>query len=287
MAAIGIVSAGGMGAGIGRCLADHGHRVLTVLDGRSDASRRRAEAAGMQAADWEAMARVDIFLSVVPPGEAMAVARRMAGLISRAGTRPLYADLNAVSPATAEAVAEVIMAAGAEFADASIIGLPPVPGGAQPVIHTSGPGAAAFAVLRRDGLDIRAMDAPVGAASALKICQAGLVKGYIGLAAMVVRAADRYGIAAPLRAEMDRLRPELMTFLGPANDRMFDKAYRFVGEMDEIADFLAEDPGAVRLFGVLREVFEGLAADRAGANGEIATLARFYGLTPPPAPSRT
>ena len=281
MATIGIISQGHMGAGIGGRLTEHGHRIVTVLDGRGAASRRRAEIAGMIPVEWDEVAAVDIFISVLPPGEALTLARRVAPGIARSGKAPLYADLNAISPETAEEVGRIVEAAGAVFADCSIIGLPPVPGGPSPVIHASGPGAAAFAELGRNGLDIRPMDGPAGSASALKICQSGLVKGYIALAALMVRAATRRGVAGPLRDEMDRLRPELMVFLGPANDRMFDKAYRFGGEMDQIAAFLSEEPGGPQIFGAFRDIFVGLAADRAGENTEIGDLCRFYGLEPP------
>ena len=34
---------------------------------------------------------------------------------------------------------------------------------------------------------------------------------------------------------------------------MFPKAYRFVGEMDEIADFVGEDPAAKKLYEALAD----------------------------------
>ena len=166
---IGVVAQGGMGAGIGGRLVEHGHRVVTVLDGRSPASARRSAAAGMTPAAWEEVARADLFLSVVPPGEALALARRMAPLIAASPRKPVYVDLNAIAPATVREVAEIVEAAGARFADAAIVGTPPVPGGPSPAIYASGPAAADFGALSAAGLDIRVMDAPVGAASAVKM----------------------------------------------------------------------------------------------------------------------
>jgi putative dehydrogenase len=282
-ATIGVVSQGGMGAGIGGRLAGHGHRVVTVLEGRSPASARRAAAAGLAPVGWEEAAQADVFLSVVPPGEALALARRMAPLIAASGRKPVYVDMNAIAPATVRSVGEIAAAAGARFADAAIVGTPPTPGGPSPAIYASGPAAAEFGSLRGSGLDIRVMDAPVGAASAVKICQSGLTKGYSALAAIMVRAAMRAGAGETLREELKVSRPGLIEFLGPAAGRMFDKLYRFGGEMDEIADFLADETGGPEVFAAFRDIFAELAVDRAGPRREITLLCDFYEIEPPAA----
>ncbi len=95
---IGLIAQGAMGAGIGRRLVDKGLQVKTVLDGRSAASTERAAKAGMSAASWDDMAQVDIFLSVLPPGEAQALANKLAPILKASAKKPVYADLNAVEP---------------------------------------------------------------------------------------------------------------------------------------------------------------------------------------------
>ena len=92
----------------------------------------------------------------------------------------------------------------------------------------------------------------------------------------MVRAAMRAGAGETLREELKVSRPGLLEFLGPAAGRMFDKLYRFGGEMDEIAEFLADEPGGPEVFAAFRAVFAELAADRAGSGREIGLLCQFY-----------
>src|SRR5205814_6621354 len=80
MAVIGVIAQGMMGSGVGRRLRETGAEVLTLLSGRSQASAARAKAAGMAAAanEHELLAGADFFLSILPPGEAEALASRLA-----------------------------------------------------------------------------------------------------------------------------------------------------------------------------------------------------------------
>lgn len=275
-AVVGIVAQGAMGAGFGRRFVEHGFKVLTVVDGRSADSAKRAVAAGMIPVSWDEVADVDLFISLVPPSEALALARRLAPHLKAAGRKPLYADLNAISPQTAQAVAEVVEEAGCVAVDGGICGSPPAPDGASPAIYVSGPGAQAFGAYSRCGLDIRVMDAPIGAGSAVKICQAGLTKGYTALAAIVALAAMRYGAGETLRRELMETRPGLLDFLHPATLRMFDKAYRYVGEMEEIGDFVADEVGGSEAFNAFADVYRRLAEDRRGPNRDAALLREFY-----------
>ena len=93
-----VIAAGGMGSAVGKRLTENGVRVLTSLDGRSDASAARAKAAGMIAASDPEIATADIVLSIVPPGEALPLAQRLAPALSAANKKPVYADCNAVNP---------------------------------------------------------------------------------------------------------------------------------------------------------------------------------------------
>ena len=72
MASIVIIAQGTMGSGVGRRLAESGHKVSTVLEGRSEASATRAKSAGMAAIPMRDAANCDLFLSILPPSEAEA-----------------------------------------------------------------------------------------------------------------------------------------------------------------------------------------------------------------------
>ena len=84
---IGLMGVGAMGAGIGGSLVSSGSHVVSVLAGRSTASRARALAQGIEEVDdlGAVMARSRILLSIVPPGVASAVADGAARVAKDAG----------------------------------------------------------------------------------------------------------------------------------------------------------------------------------------------------------
>jgi hypothetical protein len=75
---VAIIAPGAMGAGVGKRLTSHGVGVLTTLAGRSEATVARARDAGMVAASEEEIAAADFILSILPPGEALALAQQLA-----------------------------------------------------------------------------------------------------------------------------------------------------------------------------------------------------------------
>ena len=271
---IAIVAQGAMGAGVGGRLVERGLRVITSLAGRSEASAARAKAAGMVAVSDEECLQADFFLSICPPSEAMALAGKMAGLIARAARKPIYVDCNAVSPATKVAIGEVILKAGAPFVDVGITGLPPREGH-SPSLHASGPDAAKFAVLGDFGIKVNVIEGPIGAASALKMSYGAITKGITALGSMIMLAATRAGVADKLRAELDRTQPALVTQFQRAVPDMFDKAYRFVGEMEEIAAFVGEDKPAQQMYEAIADFYTRIAADHEGRKAETGALAAF------------
>lgn len=275
---VAVIAPGAMGSGIARCLVDHGAAVPTLLDGRSPASVDRARAAGMVAADEVVIAAADIILSIVPPGEAAALAERLAPALRAATRKPVYVDCNAVSIETVRAIAAAVTSTGAGFADGGIIGLPPREGGAGPALYLAGPDAARLGILGDLGLRIRVLDGPVGAASALKMSYAGITKGLTGLASAMILAAARNGAAAALHTELAASQPQLLARFERVVPDMYDKAYRWVAEMREIADFLGPDDPAQRIYEAAADLFEGLAADRSGDGRGIAALDEFLAL---------
>ncbi len=95
---IAVLSPGAMGSAISVRLVEHGARVLTSLDGRSAATVNRARTAGMEDVPPETIATADFILSIVPPGEAVALAKRLVTCLSETRRKPVYIDCNALSP---------------------------------------------------------------------------------------------------------------------------------------------------------------------------------------------
>ena len=241
---VAVIAQGAMGAGVGGRLAERGLRVVTSLEGRSAASAKRAAEKGMIAVSDQECAKADIFLSILPPSDALGLAEKMAAMIATSNHKPIYVDCNAVSPPTKVEIGNVIIKAGSPFVDVGIIGLPPKPNSDGPVMIVSGPESAKFMPLVDFGLNLRMVEGPIGAASAVKMSYAGITKGITALGSMMMLASTRGGVAAELRAQLERSHPLLHAELHRAVPEMFDKAYRFVGEMEEIADFVGEDPQA-------------------------------------------
>ncbi len=122
---VAIIAAGAMGAGVGQRLSSHGVRVLTSLTGRGEATAARARDAGMIAATDEEISAADFVLSILPPGDALALAQRFAPALAASNAKPVYVDCNAINPATLEHVAAAIAPTGCPFVDVGIIGPPP------------------------------------------------------------------------------------------------------------------------------------------------------------------
>jgi 3-hydroxyisobutyrate dehydrogenase-like beta-hydroxyacid dehydrogenase len=272
---VAIIAQGAMGSAVGKCLVERGLPVMTSLAGRSEASAQRARAAGMTAASDEDVARADFFLSIVPPADALSMAEKMAALIARSNRKPIYVDCNAVNPPTKNKIARVIIDTGSPFIDVGIIGAPPQAGYEGPAFYASGQDATRFAPLGGFGLDVRVIEGPIGAASALKMSYAGITKGLTALASAMLLAATREGAAGALQSELARSQPALLAWFKRAVPNMFPKAYRFVGEMEEIADFVGADAAAREMFEAYAKLYARLAKDFDGKREETGALAKF------------
>ena len=237
---VALLSPGDMGHSVGAVLRGHGLRVLTCLAGRSERSRALAAEAGIEDTDsLEALVReADVFLSILVPAAALETAARVGRAIEDTGADLLYVDCNAIAPRTVRAVGEAITAAGGRFADAGIIGPPPRRPGTR--FYASGPGAAEFAELARFGLDVRVLDGDVGQASGLKMCYGALTKGLQALGVELLVAARALGLEEALRAEQEGSIAEVRAWLERSVPTMPPKAYRWVGEMEEIATCFAD-----------------------------------------------
>ena len=264
MTNVAIIAPGAMGSAIARRLRQNGARVLTTLKGRSAASIVRATSAGMQDVETgELVERSDVFLSIVPPAEARAVAEAFASDIAHATKSPLYVDCNAISVAEVERIATIVERAGGRFVDGSIIGAPPSEPGPGPTLYFSGFYAHELQGLAEAGLVVRMLEGPVGAATALKLSYAGITKGLAAIAAAMILAAERAGAGEGLRAELAASQPQLLARFQKAIPDMYPKAYRWVEEMRAISEFVGPAFPESRFYDGAAALFERLARDDA------------------------
>jgi 3-hydroxyisobutyrate dehydrogenase-like beta-hydroxyacid dehydrogenase len=278
---VAVVAPGMMGAAVGKRLVDRGLKVLTSLEGRSAETAARAQAAGMRSVSDAEIAASDFILSILPPGDALALAQRFAPALGASNSKPVYVDCNAVSPATVKRIAAAIDPTGSPFVDAGIIGAPPGPTGAGPRFYASGPQAPRFAELAEFGLDVRVLAGPFSAASAMKMSYAGITKGTQALGAAMLLAATRGGTADALLAELRGSQPQMLAWLERTLSLMPAKAYRWVAEMHEIADFVGDDASAHELYVGAAHFYEQIARDFEGDRKLVAALEAFLSKVPP------
>ncbi len=225
---------GNMGSTIGAAAATSGARVVWASEQRSKASRERAKQAGL--IDVENLANAlrdsEVVLSVCPPHAAVEVAESVA----RLGFKGIYVDANAISRATAVQVGEIVGKAGASFVDGGIIGAPVKKAGTTR-LYLSGARAPEVAELfSASMLTAKAIGPEPGAASALKVAYAAWTKGTDALLLAIRALAAHDGVDQALLEEWSISQPELARRCDRAAAVAVPKMWRYVGEMEEIAE---------------------------------------------------
>ena len=246
---IGLLSPGDMGHAVGEMLIRHGAKVITCLEGRSARTRGLAEKAGIGDVPsyGDLVKETDLIISILVPSEAERTAARVAEAVN--GADLVYVDCNAIAPATAKRIGDVITGAGGQIIDAGIIGGPP----REPKttrFYCSGPDTSAFMQLNDYGLDVRSVGNEIGQASGFKMCFAAGTKGVTALQTELLVAAKALGLYDALIDELgmgDRLAGMERGIPG-----MPVKAKRWVGEMEEIAKTFGD-------LGLTPKMYEGAA----------------------------
>jgi 3-hydroxyisobutyrate dehydrogenase-like beta-hydroxyacid dehydrogenase len=215
-----------MGATLG---AEAAGNVLWAGEGRSAVTRNRAIEAALEDAGTvtDLVRRSEMIISICPPHAAVEVANSVATL----GFTGTYLDANAVSPATVRRIAERFD----RFVDGGIVGPPPHRAGTTRLWVAGESSPEVGAVFAGSRLEVREIDGPVGSASALKACFAAWTKGTSALLLAIAALAEAEGISGDLLFEWEDSIPALPDRLESAAARGGPKAWRFSGEMEEIA----------------------------------------------------
>lgn len=233
MTTVGLLHPGDMGSVVGACARAAGARVVWASDGRSADSRGRAVAAGLEDLGRvdAVVAASDVILSVCPPHAALDLARDVAARRFSG----LFVDANAVAPATAREIGAVVEAGGATFVDGGLIGPPPRAAGSTRLYLSGREAKRAVAFFESSALEAIAVSDSPGAASALKMAYAAYTKGSSALLMAIRALAAHEGVDDALLGEWRRSQPELPKRSESAARDNARKAWRFVGEMEEIA----------------------------------------------------
>jgi 3-hydroxyisobutyrate dehydrogenase-like beta-hydroxyacid dehydrogenase len=257
---VGIISAGAMGSAVGAAYRAGGHRVVTTVAGRSERTVDLAGAAGLELLPdlGRVVAEADLVLSIAPPDQARTIAEDVVAAAERTGARPLVSDWNAISPATAQEVAGILLAAGLELVDGSISGGPPR-ADYRTRVYVSGARATELADSGPAWLDVRVVGAEVGLASAVKMCTASVYKGHTALLAHALVTAHATGVLAEVLDDLRDSYPRQIDRAARLLAVSTTKAGRYVGEMREIAATQASAGLTPALFEAMAEVYGRLA----------------------------
>jgi 3-hydroxyisobutyrate dehydrogenase-like beta-hydroxyacid dehydrogenase len=235
---VGILHPGRMGISVAASVKNAGYEVVWVSEGRSRSTRQRAEDQTLvEVRNLDGFCRKsDVIISVCPPHAAEDVAEA----VLQHGFSGIYIDANAVSPQRVKRIAERMDEAGVPFVDASIIGGPAwTPG--RTWLYLSGEEVGEIESLFKAGpLEWEVIGDRVGQASALKMCFAAYTKGTNALLCAIMAAAEELGVRGNLEKQWSRGGSEFAERTKERVRRVTAKAWRFEGEMHEIAETFEE-----------------------------------------------
>ena len=230
---IGFLHPGDMGISIAASAQNAGNEIYWASEGRSPDTQARAEKYGLRDAHTLAKlcAECAIIVSVCPPHAAEEVAQQ----VLAAGFGGMYLDANAIAPQRAERIGAAMAAASVSFVDGGIIGGPAwTPGSTW--LYLAGPQAEQIATCFAAGpLETQVLGAEIGRASALKMCFAAYTKGTTALLCAILATAEDLGVRQDLEQHWQRDDPQFADEVEQRVRRVTAKAWRFAGEMDEIA----------------------------------------------------
>lgn len=185
----------------------------------------------------EALSGAFATLSLVTADQALAAAEAARQLAPGA----IWFDMNSVAPDTKRAAADMIEAYGGHYVDVAVMA-PVYPGRTAVPLLVSGPYAKeGAACLSRIGFaDVRAIDGPIGAASAAKMIRSVMVKGIEALSAECALAADAAGVSGEVIASLDASWPgaDWTSRFDYNLERMMVHGQRRAAEMEEVVAML-------------------------------------------------
>jgi len=258
MKTVGLAHPGQMGVSVGAAAKGAGNELIWASDNRSALTRQRADEAGFKdVTDLSALCnRATVLLSVCPPEQSQA----MAEAVIACGYDNLYVDCNAVSAHQTSINETLMLEAGVDYVDGGIIG-PPAWEAGTTRLYLSGKRADEVAELFQDStLEARVIGKSCGAASALKMAYAGWTKGSAALLMSMFAMAKEQDVDGQLLEEWALSQSGLSDKLNSALVANAPKAWRYVGEMNEIATSLETSKLPREWFDAAAQTYQRLAA---------------------------
>jgi 3-hydroxyisobutyrate dehydrogenase-like beta-hydroxyacid dehydrogenase len=229
---VGFLHPGEMGISLAASAQNSGHAAYWASEGRSPQTHARA--AKLQLVDSRTLkdlcATCSVIVSICPPE----AAERVATEVMSCSFHGLYVDANAISPQRAIHIGEMMEKADIMFVDGGVIGGPAWERGTW--LYLSGKEAERAATCFTAGpLGTCVLGESVGKASALKMCYAAYTKGTRALLLALLAAAEKLEVRGDLEKQWAGDESEYAEEARAATRSVASKAWRYVGEMEEIA----------------------------------------------------
>lgn len=230
---VAIVHPGEMGISVAMSAHNSGNIVYWASEGRSPQTQERAQRfALIDTYSLEKLCQTcSILVSVCPPHAAEEVAAQ----VLAHSFQGLYVDANAISPQRVTRISELLRGHGVAFVDGGIIGGPAWEANTT-WLYLSGREAGRVAHCFSAGpLQTNVLGETIGQASALKMCYAAYTKGTTALLCAILAAAEELGVREELEHQWSQDGSAMAAQTTQRVTRVTAKAWRFVGEMEEIA----------------------------------------------------
>jgi 3-hydroxyisobutyrate dehydrogenase-like beta-hydroxyacid dehydrogenase len=238
MSKIGILHPGEMGISIAASAINSRHQVYWMSQGRSNKTRARAEKHKLIEIDslFQFCQTCDLIISICPPH----AAEEVANSVIEAGFKGYYLDANAISPQRAIKIGQMLETNNIQFVDGGIIGGPAwTP--KETWLYLSGKYANEIELFFSIGpLETKIIGNEIGKASALKMCYAAYSKGTTALLAAILATAEVLGVREELYQRWEMGDKGFSEQVNRRATRVTTKAWRFEGEMREIASTFHE-----------------------------------------------
>ena len=230
---IGFLHPGAMGISLAASAQNSGYTACWASEGRRKQSINRANEHNLK--DLLTVQAIcdncAVIISICPPHAAKDVAEQ----VIACDFTGIYVDANAISPQTSLEIGDLLSEAGIDYVDGGVIGGPAWQRGTT-WLYLSGKSTEAVAAYFSEGpLETELMGNEIGKASALKMCFGANTKGATALLCAITAAAESLGVREHLEEQWNRYTPGSAEKNTQRISRVTAKAWRFSGEMSEIA----------------------------------------------------
>lgn len=235
---IAILFPGDMGAALGERLIENGYEVFTCVEDRGERTSENARRVKFQIAKSleETVNSANLIVSLVPPTEALGVAKRVASVLDNKIPR-YYLDANSISPASVKEVEKALSESDIMFTDGVFLGSATMLKDKTTLV-ISGPSPDVVQNALQDSVRVSVIGDAIGDASSLKMCFSGFNKSLVALFIEIMAAAQRSGQQNEVLGYLREFYPETIDTIERLLTSYPRQRFRRRDEMREVARFI-------------------------------------------------